>query len=184
MKHAIILAASIICIQAPYTTGALSDKELTLQGIEYGISMLSTAAHELGHALTSKFFWGSPIDITVGALPSGNLRPIITLGFLKIAGFWPAGYANCQIPARGVSPIKAAISLIAGPLCGIAADVLAHSLLNKFAPHLRITKNVIRYSLWKNILNFLPLRFGNIKTDGYRICECIQAYYNRRLWRP
>lgn len=73
----------------------------------------TTLCHELGHAVASLVFTGSPIDITMG-----ELKPLHGPGSIKIASIDPLH--GVALMRNANSEWKNFVSIAAGPIAGIA----------------------------------------------------------------
>lgn len=114
---------------------------ITDLSVAYCLAMGTTLAHELGHALTGKLFWGTPLDITIGSY--NETYHIASLGGIGLGGFNPL-YGKTMHTINGDVAIYAyAIMLAAGPVCGACFNMLAIKLINKlrFKP-VSLTTNI------------------------------------------
>ena len=103
----------------------------------YLTGMGITTLHEVGHALADKYFYGSPLDITIGANYKSKKRPFITVGPFKLGGFSPlSGYSsfsyNFQDGIPDNFPKTFAITSLAGPVFGFVASLGVFALLMKY----------------------------------------------------
>jgi hypothetical protein len=91
----------------------------------YFVGMGLTAIHELGHAITAKLFYGSPINVTIG-----GRKNYLDLGPIKLGGFNPATGVTRYLSEK-YSPLNEAIIASAGPVCGGIASYFAYRELKK-----------------------------------------------------
>ena len=145
-------------------------KGLKDMGAAYALGMAITTIHELGHGLAAKYFYGSPLDITIGTDPDSNPLSSMQIGGIRLGGLNPAtGYSKRQIPADATPLSKGLVSL-AGPVCGTIASIAAYKLLTKYAPKLYIARFVSLFGLYNHTLGVAGIgghnRYGS---DAYRI---------------
>jgi hypothetical protein len=117
----------------------------------YGLATGITAAHHLGHALTAKLLYGSPINIVLGT-PDRTAKPYAQMGGIKVAGFNPVAGDSCFSPSAQATVNKWRAATIAGPLCGALSSLGAYLLLKKYCNHLSITKAVALCGILRNTL--------------------------------
>lgn len=93
-------------------------------GLGLGATVVSTFAHEGGHAIMAKILNGSPLDIEIGGYH--NQRAIIKIGCLTIRGFdLSIVHARCgNIPSK----INNILTYLAGPLTGATVAILLSKL--------------------------------------------------------
>lgn len=147
----------------------------------YCLGMGLTAIHELGHALTSKMFYGTPIDLTLGSTPYDYNKPYLQVGGIKLGGFNPAtGYA--QIDYREGDHLKQAAIGLAGPVCGALASWCAYKLLKKKYPNnFYLSKTVALYGLFNHTLGVAGLAGIYCPgSDGARIAQRLSKYFNQK----
>lgn len=143
-------------------------------GVAYCIAMGGTLAHELGHALMSKFFNGAPLNITLGAQPTDDkTKYLVKIGWLTIASPYPfnGGYSTAALSRD--NSIKNLMILGAGPLCGAAFSMLSFALLKKYCgKKFSISECMLLYEFYSNTLGAM-LQCYKPGTDFYRIRQYI-----------
>ncbi len=144
--------------------------------IAYTLSFGLTLIHELGHALTAKFFYGKPIDITLGthALQKSKFP-------IKFAGFNPfIGFALCDSRVK-YHPLKQATISLAGPLSGTTASFAAIKFLRPYKTNLPMTNCVAIMSFVNDTASGIEAYFFNqTNHDVIKAGREIKKYLNLR----
>ncbi len=153
------------------TSGA---KDLALA---YCLGMGLTAIHELGHAFTSKLFYGTPINVVLGAMSKDRMKKYVQLGPITLGGFNPAtGYARTNLHSD--DPLKTAAICAAGPICGASSSLLAYKRLKKHKG-LYLTKAVALYGLFNHTLGIAGITgILSPNSDVTRVIASLKAYFN------
>lgn len=156
----------------------------------YCLGMGITATHELvGHAFPAKFFYGSPINVTLGAMPYNN-GPLkifglpLEMGGIRLSGLNPAvGYASHFTRTRGPGDqLKNAAIAAGGPIFGALASLLAYYGALKNKEGLNISKAVALYGLFNHTLGFAGL-FGTVaipNSDGAQMIKALREYFRNK----
>lgn len=174
-----------------YTTAKSMVKDCALA---YAITMATTAAHELGHALSNKLFYGKASAINIGG---GHLNPAIAQlpgltirsPLLPFVGFTtaPEEAYLCSETRRHKNKIihlKNISSFLAGPAAGSISAYAFLRKLNqaypdktKYAFSKLISKSIMLGQLAINLIpsSFVPFVKARNKGDGDYILEAICA---------
>ncbi len=145
--------------------------------LAYLLGMGLTAIHEFGHAITSKIFYGTPIQLVLGATPRSNHPSYIQIGGITLGGFNPTiAYANAQL--SDASPLKSATVLAAGPIFGALSSLGAYILLSKY-DGLYIAKAAALFGLFNHTLGKAGIGgTWTPGTDAHRFVESLKQYRN------
>jgi len=141
--------------------------------LAYIATLAITTIHELGHAVTAKVLFNSPIDITLGSSQVTS-KVYLQCGGIKLAGFNPtAGYTRIKGTTNSLRNIAV---LSAGPLSGLAASTATYALI-KNKPQLYLLKlatafNIITESLLNGVIGAIYYP----ESDGGQILSEYKKY--------
>jgi hypothetical protein len=200
LRHYIFLVAIISSSQNISSEFGDIGKDLAKDGLFlYTFAMTSLIAHELGHAVVAKFFWDSPLDITLGAQPDETntqqkKQPLFTFKSLKFQSLNPfaGGFARANsCPPDEDTSYKALYEKIAvfsaGPLAGLTFLWTACTAFNVCSCR---TYNWYFASLMLHQINQLICTADQItdgknqektKNDGEHIYEALVMLRKKRL---
>src|SRR3989304_10207463 len=86
--------------------------------LEYGAHVITTFAHELGHAAMAKYLNNNPIKIHLGSNSGGIEGPLLILPHVSIDGLIPTeGYAVYSLPYKNNQKILVKITELVAEYC-------------------------------------------------------------------
>jgi hypothetical protein len=133
-------------------------------GASYLLCMALTTIHELGHAMASKVFYDTPLDITIG---SYNKKPLFTVGGMALVGLNPLmGYTRIDYDMD--HPYYDIAIYLAGPLCGALASAAAYTLLQKYVKKFYMTKSVALFVFYTQTIGL------SARSDFNRVMSIIK----------
>ncbi|MCG3418797.1 M50 family metallopeptidase [Oceanobacillus jordanicus] len=131
---------------------------------------ISIFLHELGHALAGVIFKAELVYLTIGRgkrvieYSSGKLH------FIIHAGYFMGGYANSE-RVTPFNRFERFIISIFGPFVNIVVFLSIWELQSHFrSDYLQL---FALFNLWLVIINLVPFKLKNQKSDGYNILETI-----------
>ena len=154
------------------------------------ITPLTVIIHEMGHAIPALLFTDEQVKVQYG---KGNSNRSIKISRLLIEfkGFnsfhdFTFGFAGWE---GTINRIQGVIIYLSGPLASFAMLLLAQYISNKYNHEFpSAVIFLIRYAEFANLSQFigtiLPITYKHepyksLKSDGYRILECITKSINK-----
>lgn len=122
--------------------------------------------HEMGHVLFAKLFGIKETEIVLGIGPELFHFSHASIRYRVHSLIFLGGYSTNS--KEGVlSPEKVAFISLGGPLCNIASILLALPLLSEY--DLLLLHLFILFSSWVGLVNLIPFKLGNRRSDGWQI---------------
>jgi len=147
-------------------------------GSMFGLGVVTTTAHEMGHAVTADMLWDNPIAITVGSHNYYGEGLNYDAGLINLV-FGVPGAAFMEIDTAKKPRLEQLAMYAAGPICGTLSSLLMYCLLKKVTPDSlfgsriatqRELKQLLAIMCYVHLSNFLPY-YGseNSVSDGAQI---------------
>ena len=126
--------------------------------------------HELGHVLLAKQFGIKETEIVLGIGPEWFRFSCAAIRFRVHYLVFLGGYSTNS--REGVlSPEKVAFISLGGPLFNIASILLALPLLSEY--DFLLFHLFILFSSWIGLVNLIPFKMGNRRSDGWQIATSL-----------
>jgi Zn-dependent protease len=154
LKRSILL--SFLLLQSSQCIHA-SESKIPDYLLAYTLCMLTTVAHEAGHAATIKALYDESCDINVGAFSIGS-DTVLKIGKLNIKlPFLPYGYVEYY--SHGKNHLKDIAIFLSGPFVGSIASAICYCLLQYASPKqddFQCAKRVTQSMIIGHLLNLIP----------------------------
>lgn len=150
---------SLFLLQASSIThiARAADSKIPDYILAYAICMLTTVAHEAGHAATIKALYDESCDINVGAFSPGS-DTILKVGKINIKiPFLPYGYV--EFYSHGKNHLKDIAVYLSGPFLGSAASLICYQIMKYVYPNhndFLHTKAWSQAMIIGHLLNLIP----------------------------
>lgn len=126
--------------------------------------------HEMGHVLFAKLFGIKETEIVLGIGPEWFHFSHASIRYRVHYLVFLGGYSTNS--REGVlSPEKVAFISLGGPLFNIASIFLVLPLLSEY--DLLLLHLFILFSSWVGLVNLIPFKMGNRRSDGWQIATSL-----------
>lgn len=166
---------SLLLLCANVTVARAATSKIVDIALAYSITMLSTIAHEAGHAAAIKLLYNETCDLNIGSYKSSDT--IFKLGRINFKfPMLPIGYVKFY--SYGKDHAKDIAIFLSGPIMGSIAGYLCLKLLQLKYPNnadYPLSKFIADTEVSANFLNLLPIP----GFDGFYVLESLGKLINR-----